>query len=303
MRMKLPNFLIIGAAKSGTTSLYHYLDQHPAVYMSPMKETNYFAYAGQAKLSFPGDGPPPKTLLESITDAETYAAQFAGVRGETAVGEASVLYLYHPDAPGRIHAYNPQMKLIAVLRHPADRAYSHFMHLIRDEREPVTDFAKALALEPERRAQGWSWDYYYRDMGFYGAQLQRYLDLFTREQMRIFLYEDLLSDPLGLLRELFTFLEVDPSFQPDVSFRHNVSGVPQNESLHNLMQKPNLFKSLVRPLLPTRLRRRLVTRIRSQVLAKPDMPADARADLIAGYRDDILHLGALVNRDLSAWLA
>lgn len=300
--MTMPNFIIIGAAKSGTTSLYHYLNQHAQIYMSPMKETNFFAYEGKQHLHFPGYGPPPQTLLDSITDRAAYEAQFTGVRQEKALGEASVLYLYHEEAPGRIQRTIPSAKLIAVLRHPADRAYSHYLHLIRDGREPLTDFAAALAAEPERRAAGWSWDYYYRDMGFYGAQLERYYNLFDPAQIKVFLYDDLKRDATSLVQEILRFLGVSDDFRPDVSFRHNVSGVPQNEAIHGLLHRPNLLKRIVRPFIPERLRRRVVTRLRDQALAKPEMAPAVRQDLIAGYREDILHLQRLIDRDLSSWL-
>lgn len=134
--MTLPNFLIIGAAKAGTTSLYHYLAQHPQIYMSPIKEPNFFALEERC-VDFRGPGDHLYIKQFSVTELERYRSLFQGVTHEQAVGEASPLYLYSPVAPARSHRYVPEMKLIAILRHPVDRAYSAFLHLLRDEREPI----------------------------------------------------------------------------------------------------------------------------------------------------------------------
>ena len=139
--MTMPTFLIIGAGKSGTTSLYYYLKQHPQVYMSPVKEAHFFDQDEGEKPDFRGPGrssPPP------ITSIEDYRALFRGVTDETAVGEATPSYIYIPGAPGRIRRRIPDAKLIAGLRNPTDRAYSAFLHTVRSGRERLTDLARAL---------------------------------------------------------------------------------------------------------------------------------------------------------------
>lgn len=152
--MRLPNLLVIGAAKAGTTAIYDYLGMHPQVYMSRLKETNFFALEG-SPLNFSGPGDHDYINKYSITCLDQYCQQFQGVTGETIVGEASPLYLYNAEAPQRIRHYTPDVKLIAVLRHPVDRAYSAFLHTIRDDREPLHDFALALQAEESRIQSGW----------------------------------------------------------------------------------------------------------------------------------------------------
>ena len=125
--MTMPNFLIIGAMRAGTTSLYHYLKQHPQVYMSPVKEPRFFALEGEKP--DPGRPTDERLMNHSITDIEAYRALFQAVSKETAIGEASPLYLYSPKAPERIRHYIPDAKLIAVLRDPVERAYSHFLDI------------------------------------------------------------------------------------------------------------------------------------------------------------------------------
>src|SRR5215210_1748036 len=153
----LPNFLVIGAGKSGTTSLYHYLRQHPDVYMSPVKEPLFFAAEG-GRIRFPGpDGRMISRAANpgAVTRMKDYRALFAGVSGKKAVGEASPQYLYTPEAPLRIKHYVPEAKLIAVLRNPVERAYSAFLHRTRLGREPLADFSEALRQEDSRMREGW----------------------------------------------------------------------------------------------------------------------------------------------------
>lgn len=152
-RRGLPTFLVIGAAKAGTTSLYHYLGQHPQVFMSPVKEPGFFALEGHP-LDFRGPG--DEWLRQATTTTlEAYQKLFEGVRDEPAVGEASVLYLHHHAAPEAIARYVPDVKLVAVLRDPVERAYSAFLYQTRNGREPLADFEEALRAEPRRIADGW----------------------------------------------------------------------------------------------------------------------------------------------------
>lgn len=301
--MTMPNFLIIGAAKSGTTALYHYLKQHPQIYMSPMKEPHFFAFEGQ-KLEFQGPSSDQEALNRaSITDIETYRSQFQGVTNEVAIGEASAMYLYIPEAPERIHHYIPEAKLIAILRNPAERAYSAFSFLIREGREPLTDFAQALQAEERRIRQNWVPLYYYQQLGFYYAQMKRYFDLFNRDQIRVYLYEDLSTNSASMLPDIFQFLGVDDTFTPDLTSRYNKSGIPRNKALNTFLRTQYPIKSIFKPLLPEALRRRLVVSFQNLNLEKPpSLPSKLRRQLIEMYREDILKLQDLTQQDLTKWL-
>ncbi|MBE9125340.1 sulfotransferase [Coleofasciculus sp. LEGE 07092] len=295
----MPNFLIIGAAKSGTTAFYQYLKQHPQIYMSPVKEPHFFAFEGE-NLNFRG---PRVTINQtSITNIEAYRDLFQSVSKEVAVGEASALYLYLPKAHERIKHYVPNAKLIAILRHPVDRAYASFMQLIRDEREPITDFAQALQAEEKRMQENWGFLWRYQDLGFYSIQLKRYFEAFDQRQIKVYLYEDFSTDPVGVLQNIFQFLGVDDKFVPDMSIRPNVSGVPQNRLLHNFLKEPNPLKDLFKPLVPNRLRKRITTNLTIQNLTKPQLSSELRNQLLQLFREDILKLQDLIQRDLSAWL-
>lgn len=295
--MNLPNFLILGAAKSGTTALHTYLQQHPQVYMTPEKETNFFAFAGD-KLHFQGPGDQAINTF-SITHLEDYAAQFAAVTHETAIGEACPLYLYHPKAPDRIKDSIPNAKLIVILRSPVDRAYANFLHLVRDGREPHHNFAHALKDESQRIQNNWEWFWHYSQQGYYATQLQRYCDRFSSEQLKIYLYEDLTQSPETLLKNIFQYLEVDTSFMPDMTIRPNKSGMPKNSLMHRMLTQPNPLKAMLKPFFPAHLRQK----IQHQNLSKPKITPEMRQSLLTLYRDDILRCQDLIQRDLTPWLA
>lgn len=302
--MKMPNFLIIGAAKSGTTSLYYYLKQHPQVYMSPLKETNFFALEGQ-KLEYCVSGT-QEVFLDSITSVEDYTAQFQGVLTETAIGEASPLYLYSSTAAERVKHYLPNANLIVVLRNPVERAYSNFLHLVRDDLEPLDNFALALQQEEIRVRDNWWWGWHYVNVGFYYAQLKRYLDRFECHQIKIYLYEDLQADLKSTLSSIFQFLCIDATFVPDTSIRYNATGMPKSKALHTFLMRPNPVKSVLKPLLPANIRQRItvntINRVSQKNLHKPQLPSDLRRQLIQVYEQDILMLQDTIQRDLSRWL-
>jgi hypothetical protein len=302
-RVSMPNFLVIGAQKSGTTALYHYLRQHPQVYMSPVKEPHFFVFENK---DVDYRGPRDREILSQmvVTEIEAYSKLFGGVTDETAVGEASAGYLHSPEAPGHIRRHAPGAKLIAVLRDPAERAYSSFLHMTRDGREPLDGFEQALEVEEARIRDNWGSVYHYRQKGFYHSQLERYFEAFGRERIRVYLYEDLREDPLGMLRDVFNFLGVDDDFRPNVSLRHNVSGVPRSRALHGLLGRSHPLKSAVKPFVPEVVRLRLVTSLRNRNLSRPSpLSPRIRGRLIENYREDILRLETLIGRDLSGWLA
>ena len=297
--MIMPNFLIIGAAKAGTTSLYGYLVQHPQVYMSSIKEPRFFALEGE-KLDF--RGPAQSINHTSVTTLAEYSQLFQEVTSQTAIGEASTVYLSHPKAPERIKHYIPDVKLIAILRDPSERAFSSYLHLVRDGYETLS-FAEALEAEASRIKDNWQPLWYYKERGFYYQQLQRYFEIFAPEQIEIYLYEDLAKDSTGVIQNITRFLEVDDTFAPDLE-RKNVSGIPKNRLVQNLLTKKNPLKSVLKPLLPESLRQSVIQNISQRNLgAKPTLSPQMRQNLIAIYQEDILKLQELIQRDLSHWLA
>ena len=301
--MTLPNFLIIGAAKSGTTSLYRYLEQHPQVYVKA-KEPGFFAYEGQ-EVHLAGPEDQARFDKRVITDRTQYEALFDGITTETAFGEASVAYLTIEGTAERIRQYVPDVRLIAILRNPVDRAFSSYLHMRRDGRESLPTFAAALQAEDARIQAGWDTIWHYTRLGCYYEQLRRYYSLFPPDQIAVFLFEDFQADPVQVSQSIFRFLHIDDAFIPDTSLKYNVSGTPRRRWVHNFVSQPNSLKGAIRPLVPLALRRQMGTRLRTWNLdkEKPAISAETRRQLQALYREDISRLQALIDRDLSGWLA
>jgi hypothetical protein len=290
----LPNFIVIGAAKAGTTALYWYLAEHPAVFMSPVKETNYFAYGVDASggLLY-GDAdmhPFP------VTTRSEYEQLFAEAGAATAVGEASPIYLEAPQAAGRIRAAIPDVRLICGLRQPVSRAYSDYLMYLRSHDRR---FDPARDLSP---AADWARpDSHWMRIGRYGEMLARYYAEFPPERIHVFLFDDLTRGPLAVTQEIYRFLGVDAGFQPDLETPHNVGGLPANRLLEGVLTSGSL-RAMVRPWLP-RQAVNWVRRLRTRNLRQaPALPAELRRSLTRHFHDDILRTSELIGRDLSQWL-
>lgn len=298
----LPNFLIVGAAKSGTTSIYYYLKQHPDIYMSPSKEPKFIT---AQFLKFPFKGI-KDDIMESyiIKKFDDYRKLFENIHEEKAIGEASPDNLYYyKNAIKYIKEYFGDVKIIIILRNPVERAFSNYLHLKRDSREYLS-FEEALNQEDERKKKNYSFIFFYKDIGFYYNQVKAYLENF--KQVRIYLYDDLKKDALALMKDIFIFLEVDCLFKPDINVLYNPSGIPINRFMYEFLTKPhsvkNYIKPIVNPFLSAEKRGIIVEKLKREILKKPKMKPETRKYLINLYRDDILKLQDLINRDLSHWL-
>jgi hypothetical protein len=299
---RLPTFLVLGAMKSGTTALYYYLRQHPQIYLHPTrKEAQFFCYEGcEPRFAGPGDQAVNDYIIRTIED---YRQMFAGAAGQPAVGEVGTVYIYLPGTAERIRHHVPEARLVAILRSPVERAYSSFLHLVREQLEPCRELEEAVRREPERIRANWSPHWHYVRAGFYRAQVQRYLDVFDRRQLRFYVYDDYLADPVALVQDIFRFLGVDDRFVPDMSLRHNVGGIPRSPALHRFLDAPHALKRVLRPLLSSERRLALRERVRGLNLRRPPpLRPEMRRHLINVYREDVLALGDLLGRDLSGWL-
>ncbi len=294
---RLPTFLVIGAARSGSTTLHDSLRQHPQVFVSPIKEPHFFSSENK-KLPRETPGAPRSPR---ITDIDRYLELFDGAKPGMAVGEASVSYLYSEDAPDRIRHYVPDVRMVAILRNPVERAYSAFQYLRERGTEPYLDFGDALEAEDERVQQNWSHMWHYRRMGFYGEQLARYYERFDPEQIHVLTLDDFVADPRGATAAVYEHIGVDPAFAPNTAVQHNVTGTPRWRVLNPLLT-PNRVTTRVRPFVVATLNP-VVRRVKQRVLVKPEVPAEPASMLARLYREDIELLGGLLNRDLSPWLA
>jgi len=296
-----PNFFVIGAHKAGTTSLYYQLKQHPEIFMSRIKEPKFFALEGHA-LDF--KGPYDERIRRgTTTDLVDYLGLFEQVREEKSIGEMSTIYLSDLRAPGAIAHRVPDARIVAILRHPAERAFSAFQHLLREGYEPLPSFEEALDAEPQRAADGWYAQYHYMGRGLYGRHLQRYFDRFNPARIRIYLYEDFVEKPRWLLADLFGFLGVNTGFRPDISARHNVSGRARSARLQRWLTRPHPLKEALKTWIPEHWGHRAISWVQPFNVVRAELNPGTRRRLIDVYRDDIESLQVLIGRDLSHWLA
>ncbi|MCC0179591.1 sulfotransferase [Waterburya agarophytonicola K14] len=294
--MLKPNFLIIGAAKSGTTSLAHYLGQHEDIFMSSIKETRFFALEGKSK-EFQG----PKdciTYAESINDWDSYLKLFANSGKFIARGEASPIYLCHPDAPSKIKHYLDSIPMIIILRNPIERAFSSYLHLRRDNRETYNGFRQALNAENERIDRNYSYIWRYTELGFYAKQLKRYFDYFPRHCFKIFLYEDFQSYPQKVIASCCDFIGVESVFKPQQKEKLNISYIPRSRYLQKLANRSNFVGKIGSKLIPHRIKQK----IKAINQHKPTIDLESKAYLQEIFKKDILDLQNMLNRDLSHWL-
>lgn len=276
--MTLPNFLIIGAPKAGTTSLYDYLREHPRIFMPELKEARFLAYEGK------GDD---RKRWPIQTQAE-YEALFAQTGDAIAIGEATPHYLIYPHVAERIRGLLPEAKLIASLRNPIDRSYSVYQMNLRNQGTNAgVAYAEALASDANLRET-------------YADKLEAYFTRFPKEQIRVVLLDDLEAKPEAVVRRLFEFLGVDPGFRPDLSKISNPGGEPRIKLLHDLLAHPGL-RAFGRRFLPGGAVEKLKD-VRSGNLRKRPMSAADRAAALEVFRDDIRATGEMIGRDLSHWL-
>lgn len=282
----LPHFLVIGAAKSGTTALHQYLSEHPQIFMSA-KEARFFAY---------DDGPEARAREKAfganhfwVKTLEEYQALFAAARPGQIRGEAAPIYLESAFAPQRIRELVPDVKLVACLRNPIDRAYSGYMMQVRAGRE-LRDAKDALAEDAHSvRAS------------FYADQVARYFEIFPHERIRLYLFDDFQRDNQRVMSDIFSFVEVDQTFTPDLSRKHNVGAFPRSR-LFNAALDNRFTRDMAGRMMPKWVRRLGRQAKERNLGAIPKMPPELRVRLTAIFRDDILRLEQIANLDLSHWL-
>jgi hypothetical protein len=276
-----PDFLGLGAQKSGTSWIYACLHEHPEVCI-PIKELHFFSRE--------------RNWRRGTT---WYEDQFARCRGNKVAGEFSTSYLADPYAAGRIHESYPNVRMIACLRNPADRAFSNFLNdLQAGALPPESSFEDAITSHPE-----------YLEQGAYASQLQRYFKLFSREMILVALYDHLERNPLNLMSSIYQFLGVDDAYVPRMLHeRVNVARVPRSVGADRLVRKAvnglrqrgldRVVWLAKRSGLP-RVGHRLNSR--PKALARHELTPEQRHWLMATLSDEVDELEEMLGQDLGAW--
>lgn len=305
-RLSVPDFAIIGAGKSGTTALHKYLQQHPQIFIPEHKDPSYLAVMDERPTPPEDDPENLQYHPYAIYEAAAYQALFDPAAPGQLTGDVSTMYMYHPQAAANICRYRPDIKIIAILRNPAERLYSRYLHLARDGRQHETPLEQLF--EPEsiwwRRN-----DLIYE--GLFYQHLKRYYDRFEPEQIKVFLYDDLKADEAGLIRQIFDFLGVEREVQPETDIRFNQSGIVKHAWKDYLIGHRSILRrsaEAVSPGLVQRMRehprlQRLVSQMRAKNLERPPLNPELRERIINEiYKQDLLELQSLIGRDLSHWL-
>jgi hypothetical protein len=308
---RLPNFFLAGVAKSGTTALHAYLSQHPQVFMSPIKEPWFFGtadllappYGDEVRHALQEDrawlqtyleGPQEPDVWRYVMDWKDYVRLFRDVKDERVIGDASTGYFWLPGAAAAIRETIPDARFAFMLRDPADRLFTlYLLNLWREPRSTFRAWFHAACETPDLFPS-------IVGAGRYATHLERWNQVWPRERMRVYLYDDYRADPRAVLRDLFTFLDVDPGHPIDLSRRHNETSALRYPRLHALRQR--LFGSAALPRWIPESARRALRRLYRRPRAEATMdPADRRL-VLDYYRDEIVRTGAFLARDLSGWL-
>jgi len=314
--MKLPNFFIVGAPKAGTDALYYHLDQHPQIYMSPLKEPCFFSteirlenfaeelkpaasVAAESLRVYLRNGAIEKRFGGLVTCWDDYKRLFAGVRDESAIGEGSVCYLWSPSAASSIASAIPSARIIIILMDPAERAFHQYLKSLSDRN--VTHSFRAHLMKALKDGNDQLTIYHpFLSFGNYAKQVDRYKQRFPAEQIHLSLYEDVQRDYHGWFRSVLNFLEVDDTFTPQPV---EIPSTPHFSRFHFLERRGRMdrFRSPLSKLIPQSLKLKLKDALRQEG-EKPSLAQEDREILVNYYRENIIQLEGLIDRDLSAWL-
>ena len=294
--MCIPDFFIVGAPKSATTSLYQYLREHPEIFMPSTKEPHFFG----SDLS----------STKFVRDEREYLDLFANADGARILGEASVYYLYSRMAAKEIIQFNPSARILILLRNPVDMIYSLHSQAVSSAYEDILDFSEALVAE-EDRAHGrripdiadFPQGLLYCRIGMYAEQVRRYLDALPADQVRVILFDDFVADAEGVYVDVLKFLGVQ-----DLGFRPEFRRINENRRLvsvgleHFAKRRMKLRKSL-KAAAPRVYSAMYETfhRLNARPARRRQMPQDLRQRLVSRFAPDVAELSKILQRDLTSW--
>lgn len=302
-----PDFIIVGSAKSGTTALNMMLDQHPDVYMSVIKETNYFVHGYEpfkhyiehnGKLSYGH-----QNESDTVDTLAKYSEQFKLAANGLLLGEASPQYLINSQVPQRIQEHNPNSKIVIILRNPSDVANANFVHQVRD---------RAESLEVEQIDRVFDTAHYAKDnlhpfsrhldLPKYSKHLPPYLEMFDKDLVLIMIYEEFLSNRQASLNSLYSFLGLRTDVEVDLDKKVNVSGLPKSNLVQDLIQGSIAIKKVIGWIVPKKTRRKIRGYIEAlNTGKKPMLDSSVRKRFDALYSEDVDYVEALLGREMTAW--
>jgi hypothetical protein len=302
---RLPQFVVAGAPKAGTTALHGALATHPALYLSPVKEPKFYMTDGRppprAGQRGPGD---PHSALEWMWRREEYLALFDAAPPDAVRGESTPFYLYDRAAHARLAADVPGIKVVVVVRDPVDRAWSNWVHLRADGLEPEPDFLTAVRLEQQRADAGWAPFWHYRGLGRYGAQLRDLYRHVPPEQVFVLRYRQLVDTPRETLDRVTSFLGVAPGIAHTVApenVKPYVADGPRYRALARLVRAGAALGAGAPPQVWRRASRPLLASLHALGAPRPSMPTAVRREVLAPLLEDVSLLEDLTGESFDDW--
>ena len=298
-----PNLFIVGQPKSGTTALHQFLGQHPEIYMSSIKEPHFFC----SDFHLESDRAYGKKRFFDFRSESTYLQLFNRAGKAKVIGESSTNYLYSQVAAEKIHNFNPDAKIIIILREPAKFLYSLHSHYVKFTEENESDFLTALALEGDRKQEKASsprvttpsYLYYSQRVQYY-QQVKRYYDRFNSKQIKVVIFEEFKSENERLYREILEFLAVDPNFTPEYEMV-NANKEVKFKAINDLVNSPllkNISKNLLSQEFNEFIRDNIVEKFLWHQAPKVSMPEDIKLKLMQEYYSQVVQISELIGVDL-----
>jgi len=297
------NLFIVGAAKSGTTSLYDYLSQHPDIFFPSVKEPNFYSDAeshNPAAYLKPKKGQYYHNKI--INNPAVYFRLFDQVENQKIVAESSPSYLWDPKAARRIYNDFPRAKIIILLRDPIERAFSHFLMDIKDGNQSESNLKKALLIDAKTQPKVWGKSHLYTEIGLYYEQVKNYIDIFGPNQIKVIIYKDFITNTERNLKAICQFLNIDAQYIDSIDYNkvHNPYVVPKSKLSKLILTYKNKF-GLLKMLVPKFVKEYLNNKMLFKQEEKPKLSAEEKKYLYAIFEKDIMKLEKLLQLDLTQW--
>ena len=291
-----PDCIVVGAGKSGTTSLYRYLAQHRQIFMAPIKEPRFFSLNCEGRYPDLGSDAPKDLVTNyernSVSSWSEYCDLFKEAHPRQQKGEVSPQYLFTERSPSKIYEYVPDVKLVAVLRHPVEIAYSAFKMNIRNGYETECNFELAVPLDNSVSRVNWRWKLYI-EQALHGRNLGRFYSVFPAAQVVAVLYDDLVKSPEKVMLTICRHLGLEDDFQFDFKERLNVGYEPRLDVK---------TRKVIKNITPSFIRNQYRTSLNALVRKRVSIPLHLYRKYLPVFRTDIQQLQTLLGKDLSSWL-
>lgn len=306
-----PNLFIVGAAKAGTTSLYYHLKQHPEVYLCPIKEPNFFSTdikienfssAYRKRTTFVDNSyfntlPLKELQLSFVKNAQQYAKLFQNVTNEKIICEASTSYLYSSEAAKNIFNFNPDSKILIILRNPVERTFSHYLMAVKYGFTSL-NFRQAIEKDLATHRKGWGQSELFIELSLYYKQIKRYFDIFPKNQIKIILFDDLIKHQEKTIKEVYNFLSINKQYYTNLD-KKNAAEIPKFPKTNKLLTDVGI-KQMILKVINNKTKQKLKSYLFFK--KKNQLSQTDKIFLLSFFEKDIQKTSKLIGIDLSYWL-